>query len=465
MTVLFWFRHDLRLMDNRALSAALADAAQTGDSVIPVFVLDPALLKKTRYGGTPRAAFMRNALAALAAALRARRSQLVIRRGNPAQVIPQLVVESGARAVYATRDYSPYARRRDDAVEDALGDRLTLLDDALLVAPEQIATQSGTPYTVFTPFKRTWWEVPKHAPDQTEHAFSPVPDMASAPIPHPGDPVFATTLDLPEASESAALRVLSDFVAGPIYHYAARRDRLDAEDTSRLSPYLRFGLLSIRVVYDAARQALKDAPDDTARQSIETWISELAWREFYTHIMFHFPHVMRGNFRPAYDDLAWRHAPDDLAAWKAGKTGYPVVDAGMRQLLQTGWMHNRARMITASFLTKDLLIDWREGERFFMQHLIDGDPAANNGGWQWSAGTGTDGQPYFRIFNPVTQSKKFDPDGAYIRRWVPELRNVPAQYIHAPWHMDSPPAGYPAPIVNHAAARERTLAAFKAARS
>ncbi|MBN1564654.1 MAG: deoxyribodipyrimidine photo-lyase [Anaerolineae bacterium] len=461
MTVLHWFRRDLRLTDNRALAAALTDAKQTGETLIPVFVLDSALLDANRAGGTPRAAFMRNALISLDTTLRARGSHLVMQAGDPAQIIPHIVAESGARVVYANRDYSPYARHRDAAVQAALGNRFHLLDDALLIAPEQIATQNDTPYTVYTPFKKTWWDIPKAAPDEQPYAFSPLPEIASDSIPDASDPRFATTLDLPEASETAAQQTLADFIAGPIFNYGVHRDQLAVAGTSRLSPYLRFGLLSIRVAYAAAQQALKAAPDDATRQSVATWISELAWREFYTHIMFHFPHVMHGNFRREYDDLQWHDDPAALNAWKMGQTGYPVVDAGMRQLWQTGWMHNRARMITTSFLTKDLLIDWRAGERHFMQHLIDGDPAANNGGWQWSAGTGTDAQPYFRIFNPVTQSKKFDPDGTYIRRWVTELRNVPTRFIHTPWQMDAPPAAYPPPIVNHAAARERTLAAFK----
>jgi deoxyribodipyrimidine photo-lyase len=190
-------------------------------------------------------------------------------------------------------------------------------------------------------------------------------------------------------------------------------------------------------------------------------VSELVWREFYVHILYHFPHVLKRNFRDNYEHVEWRDAPDELQAWKDGLTGYPVVDAAMRQLTAMGWMPNRARMIVASFLCKDLMIHWQEGERYFMQWLIDGDPAANNGGWQWTAGVGTDAQPYFRIFNPVSQSQKFDPDGTYIRRWIPELRDVPAKYIHAPWEMDTPPVDYPAPIVDHDFARERTLAAFK----
>jgi deoxyribodipyrimidine photo-lyase len=238
-----------------------------------------------------------------------------------------------------------------------------------------------------------------------------------------------------------------------------------------LSPYLRFGMLSARQALAAAKQAEQMARGELARRGVETWINELIWREFYVAILFHFPFVRQEAFRPALRGIPWINDPEDFAAWSEGRTGYPVVDAAMRQLVQTGWMHNRARMITASFLTKDLLVDWRWGERYFMQHLVDGDPAANNGGWQWTAGTGTDAAPYFRVFNPILQSMKFDPNGDYIRCFVPELVNVPNEFIHHPWEMPADlqkRAGcvigkdYPEPIVDHQLARERVLVAYKA---
>jgi len=256
-------------------------------------------------------------------------------------------------------------------------------------------------------------------------------------------------------------------VSNRIYKYGVGRNRLAAEldrdslpGTSFLSADLHLGLLSIRETYQAAERTRANADDDLARKSVDAWIGELAWREFYQHVLFHFPHITQGSFRSEYDSLEWRDVPDELQAWKDGQTGYPVVDAAMRQLQKTGWIPNRARMIVASFLTKDLLIDWREGERHFMRWLVDGDLAANNGGWQWTAGTGTDAQPYFRIFNPVSQSRKFDADGAYIRRWVPELRSVPDIFVHAPWEMEQPPADYPLPIVDHSFARQRALDAL-----
>ena len=274
-----------------------------------------------------------------------------------------------------------------------------------------------------------------------------------------------------EASEDKALSLLDAFVEDDIKHYVERRNWLaihpyDDErpsGSSYLSPFLRLGLLSPRQVYWAAREAYKSTNSKDYRESIQTWVSELAWREFYVHILHFFPHVMQRDFVDTYLEMDWLNDADDLQAWKDGMTGYPVVDAAMRQLKAIGWMPNRARMIVASFLTKDLLVHWKYGDIHFMQHLLDGDPAANNGGWQWAAGTGTDAQPYFRIFNPVSQSKKFATAG-YLRHWIPELADVPEKYIHEPWAMEHPPSEYPARIVEHSAARERTLAAFKAAR-
>jgi deoxyribodipyrimidine photo-lyase len=273
-----------------------------------------------------------------------------------------------------------------------------------------------------------------------------------------------------QAGEAEAQQRLSAFSETSIRRYAAERNRMDLDGTSGLSPYLRFGMLSARQAAWEARQAEAQAMDAEARSGAETWLNELIWREFYVAILYYFPYVRQMAFRPELRKISWQDTPADFAAWVEGRTGYPVVDAAMRQLHATGWMHNRARMITASFLVKDLLIDWRLGERFFMQHLLDGDPAANNGGWQWVAGTGTDAAPYFRMFNPVLQGVKFDPQGAYVRRWVPELTAVPNDLIHAPWKMPADVQhrircfigkDYPAPLVDHALARERLLNVYK----
>lgn len=467
--VIHWFRRDLRMRDN----VSLHHACESNAPVICLFVLDNALLTSPNTG-KPRLKFLRDALSALDASLRDYGTQLIIRHGEPLAELTKLIAETDAAAVHFNRDYSPYAQKRDDAVAAALDIPVHIYDDAILLPPGSVMTTEGTPYRVFTPFKRRWNEQPK--PEVSVRHFRPdwfydVSELNTVKI----DAVEALNLtdviDTPPADEDTALKLLDDFVENRIQHYSDMRNALpinpfenmQEDGTSYLSPYLRLGLISPRQCYHAARDAYQATDNSAERKSIETWVSELTWREFYVHILHFFPHVLERDFVDTYQALAWRDDPDGLAAWQAGKTGYPIIDAPMRQLNAIGWMPNRARMIVASFLTKDLLIHWRHGEQYFMQHLIDGDPAANNGGWQWAAGTGTDAQPYFRIFNPVSQSKKYaTPD--YLRYWLPELKDVPDKYIHEPWKMDTAPASYPAPIVDHAAARERTLAAFKTAR-
>jgi deoxyribodipyrimidine photo-lyase len=467
-TAIWWIRRDLRLSDNQALTAVLAHASQ----VIPVFALDPTLLNSP-YVGEKRLAFLFGGLRTLDADLRSRGSRLVVRQGDPVEELAALAGETAAGAVFAEEDYSPYARRRDARVAQALP--LHLSGGLTAHPPGVVLKADGTPYTVFTPFSRTWKSLPLPTTYKVLQApvRLPTPDLPSLPI--PDSPALSAAVPFPPG-EAEAQRRLAAFVDGvdPLIHrYSEGRNRLDLDGTSQLSPYLRFGMLSAQQAVASALSAIESAPDPEARKGAKTWLNELIWREFYIHILNHFPQVRGSSFRPEYDQIAWENDKGAFAAWGEGRTGYPVVDAAMRQLVQTGWMHNRARMIVASFLVKDLLIDWRWGERFFMQHLVDGDPAANNGGWQWTAGTGTDAAPYFRIFNPVLQGKKHDPDGAFVRRWLPELARVPGKSIHEPWKMPLNvqrevgcviDQDYPAPIIDHAWARERTLNAYRLAR-
>jgi deoxyribodipyrimidine photo-lyase len=466
--VICWFRRDLRLQDNLALAAAV----DSGKPVIPLFIFDPKILQSDRIGA-PRLAFMLNALESLSTELHKHQRELLVRHGSPAEILRELIEETQATGLYFNIDYTPYARKRDAAIREALEIELHTFHDRLLAAPGDVLKDDGDPYSVYTPFKKKWRTLIKpdksvDYPVDAAHLHT-LDGLRNDGIPKLDDLGFENTVTLPEASESAAHELLDGFIKRGVYRYGEKRNPLgnpqDAPHTgtSFLSPYIRFGLISLRHIYWASRQAYSETQNPDKRDSVVTFVDEIIWHEFYTHILYFHPRVKTENFQEKYDAVEWRDDTDGLQAWKDGMTGYPVVDAAMRQLKHTGWMHNRARMIVASFLTKDLLIDWREGEKHFMQWLLDGDLAANNGGWQWAAGTGTDAQPYFRIFNPVSQSKKFDPEGAFIRHWIPELRDVPDKYIHEPWKMNTPPADYPAPIVDHKAAREQTLAVYKAA--
>lgn len=456
---IWWIRRDLRLTDNQALAMAMRSAEQ----VLPLFIFDTHLLE-SRYSSPARVAFLMQGLARLAEDLLNRGSRLVLRSGNPPEVLHQLMQEVNVTAIYAEEDFSPYARQRDAKVAAALP--LHLTGGLTMLHPSVVVKPDGSPYTVFTPFSRKWSSLFSPA------SSLPAPERLSTPA------NFATGR-LPEgmmesqnfpAGEQEAARRLHDFIHHKMDRYSTDRDRMDLDGTSVLSPYLCFGMLSARQAVIAAQQGAIDEPNGPLRSGSEAWLNELIWREFYLSILYHFPHARRMAFKQQYREIRWVNDPRDFASWKEGLTGYPVVDAAMRQLNQTGWMHNRARMITASFLTKDLLVDWRGGEEYFMQHLIDGDPAANNGGWQWSAGTGSDAAPYFRIFNPVLQGEKFDPNGKYVRRWVPELALLPDKFIHRPWELPAeiarkmcfkPGDAYPLPIVDHAFARQRALAAYK----
>ena len=438
-----WFRRDLRLADNPALMAALERGA-----VVPLFVLDPRLLRGC---GRRRDAWLQANLAALATDLERAGARLLVRRGDPRDEVPRAARDAQANAVYWNRDYTPFARRRDSAVERAcrsIGLEVLSFADNVLVEPAALKTRSGGFYTVFTPYYKAWSALAVHPP-------APAPSrVTSVAMPAGEELEGIRELELPEPGAAAATKALQRFARGRLAGYKDGRDRLDEETTSRLSAYIRLGVISPRQIHDTVRAFAQRDP--RLQPSADAFIRELAWREFFVQVLWHVPHSLRADLREDRRGIPWRKDPDGLRAWQEGRTGYPVVDAGMRELASTGYMHNRARLVAASFLTKDLLIDWREGERWFMRHLLDGDPAVNVGNWQWVASTGADAMPAFRIFNPALQGARFDPQGHYVRRWLPELADVPGPDIHAPGRA-SRVSRYPFPIVAHDEARARAL--------
>jgi deoxyribodipyrimidine photo-lyase len=455
-----WFRRDLRLSDHPALLAARDDAASPADGeggktsgVVGLFVLDDAL---RRPSGPARLAFLYRCLRDLNDQLGGR---LVVRRGDPEKVVLAVAREAGAHAVHISADCGPYGTQRDRRVEAALeedGRRLVRTGSPYAVTPGRVVRADGSPYRVFTPFSRAWraagWRDPASRPRD-------VPWLSLDGTAIPKDPALGG-VQLPEAGEAAAHKRLDAFLES-IAGYATGRDRPAAEATSRLSPYLKYGCIHPRTI-------LARLPSG---KGAATFQNELAWREFYADVLWHQPQSAREDLSDSlagleYEDETTGKGARHFEAWKQGLTGYPIVDAGMRQLLTEGWVHNRVRMITASFLVKDLHIWWRPGARWFLERLVDGDLASNNHGWQWVAGTGTDASPYFRVFNPVLQGEKFDPDGDYVRRYVPELRETVGKAVHTPWLLPAgPPKGYPAPIVDHAAERKETLSRYESARN
>jgi deoxyribodipyrimidine photo-lyase len=453
---IWWIRRDLRLEDNPALEQACRAGL-----VVPAFILDDHLLSKK---APRRQNFLFTSLISLDQSLQLLGSRLIIRRGEPFEQLARLTFETGAECISAEEDFSPYARRRDAIVARSLP--LRLVQGMTMHHPAHVLKPDGNPYMIFTPFKNKWLSLPisMRSISISKVVWHQVDGLVSVPIPEP----FYDLL-LP-AGESAAKAQLENFFRNKLENYALTRDLMGTEGTSLLSPYIRFGMISPRKAIAKVFELIATPNSSGEKVSAQTWMNELIWREFYLSIIYHFPHVTQKAFRSSLEGIKWNNPGDELNVWQEGFTGFPIVDAGMRQLKETGWMHNRARMITASFLVKDLLINWQLGEKWFMENLLDGDLAANNGGWQWVAGTGTDAAPYFRVFNPVTQSKRFDPQGNYIRRWVPELANIPLEYIHSPWQMslaEQTKSGcvigkdYPPPIVNHDQARDRALKAFK----
>ncbi|MDR3457665.1 MAG: deoxyribodipyrimidine photo-lyase [Verrucomicrobiae bacterium] len=462
-TVIHWFRRDLRMSDNTALS----EAGRRAETVIPVFIFEDAFRTGPDVGAA-RLEFLLQSVHSLRKNLAELGHPLIIRCGNSEKILPGLCQEVGAQAVFANKRHEPYAQRRDERITSALlnvGVGFELFKDAVIWEELEILNQSGKPYTVFTPYSKAWKTRPIPSPrSRIKTLKSKIKSLPSDPLPADTAAVgHPLTQQIPPGGEHTALERLRKFMAGPVYSYGVNRNFPAVDGGSNLSPHLRAGTIGIRTILAALNQAKAQATPAQAA-SCEVFLNELIWREFYTQVLCNFPHVTRGAFRPEYDQLKWSDNAEHFAAWCAGRTGYPIVDAAMRCLNATGTMHNRLRMIVAMFLTKDLMINWQLGERYFMKQLVDGDLAANNGGWQWSAGTGTDAAPYFRIFNPTSQAEKCDETGEFVRRWLPELKDFPGGLIHQPW--ENPlllaRSKYPDRIVRHEEQRDKCLAMFKA---
>ncbi|HEX6830943.1 MAG TPA: deoxyribodipyrimidine photo-lyase [Methyloceanibacter sp.] len=467
--IIVWFRNDLRLSDHPALTAA----AEAGAPILPLYILDDAT-PELHMGGASRW-WLHGSLASLAKDLKRRGGELCVRRGKAAEIIEALLAETGASAVHVTRGYEPVepAREKDVArVCTASGAAFRLFGGRLLFEPEDILTGDGRPYRVFTPFWKACLaadapRTPLAAPKKlrfTDAKGDKLEDLQLLPT----RPDWAGGLrDTWKPGEMAAKAQFGEFIERHLARYADDRSRLDLDSTSRLSPRLHFGEISPNQIWHAVTHAT--AREGGKDRGAESYLRELGWREFSHHLLHHYPAMPTEPLRPEFAVFPWRNDPAALSAWQKGETGYPVVDAAMRELWHTGFMPNRARMIVASFLVKHLLIPWQRGAAWFLDTLVDADLANNSASWQWVAGCGTDAAPYFRIFNPVLQGAKFDPDAAYVRRWVPELSGLPAPDIHAPWQASELALAqaniklgntYPFPIVDHAKARAQALAAF-----
>lgn len=465
----------MRLVDHACLSTALKSQ---GD-IQPVFIFDSDILARFDDKKDRRLSFLAQRLCVLDDQLKQRGGRMLVLHGSAQEVMPKLASALDAQQLVAAEDFEPATRERDRQVKKSLPDNCRFVQplDHLIHAPYKILKDDGTPYKVFTPYSRRWRE---HAND-TSYAEYSVKDQGRyadyESVRNACNAAHISSIDPADGADSMLAKIgyepadlgewsveethiqqrLKRFSAERMSDYKDARNMMAEAGTSKLSPYLRFGLVSIRECARQARDQKGDGPN--------TWMNELIWRDFYAMILFHYPEVVQKEFQAQYREMEWSNTPEYVEAFKQGKTGYPAVDAAMRELNDTGWMHNRARMIVASFATKHLDMDWRIGEEYFAQKLMDYDLASNNGGWQWAASTGTDAQPYFRVFNPWTQGEKFDPDGVYIRKYIPELRKVDTKYIHAPHTADLlNKTEYPNPIVEHKPAREAAIAKFKAAK-
>ena len=479
--LIIWFRQDLRLTDHSALLAALSLARETGAELVAAYILDDDTPGQWRAGGASRW-WLHHSLASLDSSLRQLGGHLSLRRGDTHRELRQLVSETGAQQVFCSRNYEPWARDLEQRLHEDLGAQgvgLRRYPGALLFEPEAVRTGAGEPYKVFTPYwKACLRQPPPQAPRARPGSLPAfVEGVDSVPLQElellPQAPNWAAGWDqLWQPGESGAAAALSRFLDGPLDDYDESRNHPDREATSRLSAHMHFGEISPRQLWQAIHQHCQSRP--ALDHQRDKFLSEMGWREFSHHLLHHFPDIPETAFKRDFDRFPWLGDRDKLLAWQRGLTGYPIVDAGMRELWQTGYMHNRVRMITASFLTKHLLVPWTEGERWFWDTLVDADLANNACGWQWVAGSGADAAPYFRIFNPTLQGKKFDSAGAYVRRWVPEIATLPDKYLHEP--ITAPAAAleaagvvlgqtYPNPIVVHRDAREAALAAYGSLRA
>ena len=456
-----WFRRDLRLRDNPALMASAR-----GDQVVPVFIFDDRLLHG-RHGSGPRTQFMLQCLGDLQAALQAVGADLIVRRGKPAEVLQELAAITGATEVHIAADATPFGRRRDAQVATDLettGIKLIAHPGLTIMSrlDQLVAASSGRPYTVFSPFHRSWQQLERRPVLLAPTALSIPTSLDLGSLPTLSELGLDDTVSSASTGgETEALKHLDRFLADNVETYGDGQNAMGAASTSRLSAYLHLGAISPRFIEEAVPPGSGGA----------AFVRQLAWRDFYHYVMWHYPENAHQEFQERYRGMAWNENPDHLAAWQQGRTGYPLVDAGMRQMLAEGFMHNRGRLVVGSFLTKDLGLDWRHGERWFMRWLIDGDQANNNGNWQWIASVGTDPAPAFRrMYNPALQQKRFDPDNAYVLRYVPELARVPVKYLAEPWTMPTEiqiasgciiGKDYPGPIVDHKSAREEALERYR----
>ncbi len=453
-----WFRRDLRVTDNTALALATIRA----EKVVPVYILSQ-WSQAHAWTGPHRQQFLCGCLESLAQNLQSLGGRLIFREGDAVRELRKLILEAKAEAVFFNRDPDPFGRKVEEELVRLgreLGVEMVGCKDICLHERDEVLTATGGPFRVFTPYAKAWSKLSHPAVGGRLRVLA-VPDkISSLPLPTLERWGLKVAAEIIPAGEKAARERMNAFLDGPLANYGANRNTPSGKTTSRLSQDLRFGLISIRELFSKCEARLAELPA-RARSEAQKFAGELIWREFYINILWHYPTVLDTEFNPKFRGMNWPGESENFRRWCDGETGFPLVDAAMRQLHRTGFMHNRSRMITAMFLTKDLQLDWRLGEKFFMQNLVDGDIACNNGGWQWSAGTGADAAPYFRIQNPWTQTARYDPQGLYIKEWLPELRDVAPEKFTMP-----PPPGmrlgksYPVPIVDHSVAREKTLQLF-----